>query len=179
MERLCGCPRERLVNSGARPPEGRSGTALLRSTACGKQICAAGPAAPLSWSRNGSPRSPSVTAAGGMSPEGRSRRRAGPLPGAGSAGGSAGRFVRWTVPRLAIAARRLPGGPFAPGSTGSPFERGDVPVLPPVDEAIGVVEVLIGGQQVRVCPHSVPAGGAPDVGQLAPDEGRLAQLARP
>src|SRR5215831_6094023 len=105
---------------------------------------------------------------------------AGPLPGAGSAGGSAGRFVRGTVPRLAIAARRLlAGGPFAPGSTGSLLERGDVPVLPPVDEAIGVVEVLIGGQQVRVCPHGVPAGGAPDVGQLAPDERRLAQLARP
>src|SRR5215475_2279931 len=131
----------------------------------------------------------------------------GPLPGAGSASGSAGRFFRGPVPRLTTAARRLltggslvpgsaggslvpgsaggslvpgsAGGSLIPGSAGGLLEGGDVPVLPPVDEAVRVVEVLIGGQQVRVRPHGVPAGGAPDIGQLAPDEGRLAQLARP
>jgi hypothetical protein len=75
MESLCGCLRERLVNSGARPPEGHSGTALLPSTACGKQICAAGPADPSCWPRNGSTRSPSVAAAVGLRrQEARSRR---------------------------------------------------------------------------------------------------------
>src|SRR5215468_2949334 len=113
----------------------------------------------------------------------------GPLPGAGSASVSAGRFFGGPVPGLTAAARRLlaggslvpgsAGGSLVPGSAGGLLERGDVPVLPPVDEAVRVVEVLIGGQQVRVRPHGVPAGGAPDVGQLAPDEGRLAQLARP
>src|SRR4029077_2785548 len=142
-----------------------------------------------------------------MSPEGPVARRRGPLPGAGSAGASAGRFFRGPVLRLTAAVRRLLAGDSlvpgsAPGSlvsgsargslvsgsargllvSGSArglLERGDVPVLPPVDEAVRVVEVLIGGQQVRMCPHGIPARGAPDVGQLAPDEGRLAQLARP
>src|SRR4029077_6255399 len=124
-----------------------------------------------------------------MSPEGPVARRRGPLPGAGSAGASAGRFFRGPVLRLTAAVRRLlagdslvPGsarGLLVPGSARGLLERGDVPVLPPADEAVRVVEVLISGQQVRMCPHGVPARGAPDVGQLAPDEGRLAQLARP
>src|SRR5689334_25335243 len=99
-----------------------------------------------------------------MSPEGPVARRRGPLPGAGSAGASAGRFFRGPVLRLTTAVRRLlaggslfpgsargslvPGsarGSLVPGSARGLLERGDVPVLPPVDEAVRVVEVLIGG----------------------------------
>src|SRR5262249_34470530 len=116
-----------------------------------------------------------VTPPGGPVTPGR-----GPLRGTRSAGGSAGGFFRGPVPRLIAAARRLlASGSPAPGRAGGPVKRGDVPVLPPADEAIRVVEVLIGGQQVRVRPYGVAPGGAPDVGQLAPDEGGLAQLARP
>src|SRR4029077_5276525 len=123
-----------------------------------------------------------------MSPEGPVARRRGPLPGAGSAGASAGRVFRGRGLRLAAAVRRLlagdslvPGsargslvsgsargslvsgsargslvsgsarGPLVAGRARGLLERGDVPVPPAVDEAVRVVEVLIGGQQVRMC----------------------------
>src|SRR5215468_4581811 len=93
MERLCGCLRERLVNFGAGPAERASGTALFPSTACGKQFCAAGPADLLlfapQWACPVTPRRGrrEVTPPGGPAGHGR-----GPLPGARSAGGSAGGF---------------------------------------------------------------------------------------
>src|SRR5262245_4675096 len=113
-----------------------------------------------------------ITPPGGPAGHGR-----GPLPSARSAGGSAGGL--FGGPALLLAGWLLVGGFSAPGGPGGLIQRGDVPVRPAADEALRVVEVLVGGQQVRVRPYRVPPGAPPDVGQLAPDEGRLAQLARP
>src|SRR5205823_10117805 len=156
----CGCPRERLVNSGDWSPERDSRTGVLPSTGCGKRFVR--PKRPRT--QDGSVRSPGIPAPGGHVTDmlGYLRWFAG---GVRLAGGAAGGLVfrrRATGPRAIR--RLLAGGSIALRGAGRLVERGHIQFRPAADETIRVVEVLVGGQQVWVRPHGVPPGGAPDVG---------------
>src|ERR1022692_212701 len=58
-------------------------------------------------------------------------------------------------------------------------QAGNVELGPTGDEASRIIEVLSCRQQIRMRPDGVPAGDAADVGQITPDQGRLAQPSRP
>ena len=176
MERLCGCLRERLVNSGAQPPEWPSGTALLPSTACGKEISVKPrPADPLPWHRSGSTRSLSVAAAVGLRPrEARPRRSGVRSRPPGQPG-----FRQGVRPGGRPRARhRRPGsrcGSFAPGGAGGLLQRGDVQSGRPRTKPSGSSKSSAVGSRSG-CAHTASRPAMPrDVGQPAPDGGGLAQ----